>query len=171
MYRTMLGRADIVVTGNAAGAAEIRQFYELPAGRIAIVPFPNPDFSGVTAQLPADAPAGPFFFYPAQFWAHKNHLTLLRALAQLPKGSGPAPALVLTGSDKGHAATVRAAVRELGLEGRVHFAGFVTRAALKAYYERAVALTFPSLLGPNNLPPQEAAAVGCGCSGRAGAVD
>jgi len=161
MYRTMLARAATVVTGNAAGAAEIQRFYAVPPARIAIVPFPNPAFRDVAAQLPAGAPTGPFFFYPAQFWAHKNHVTLLRALAQLPQGRGPAASLVFTGSDKGHEPDVRSAVRELGLEGRVHFAGFVTRAALKAYYERAVALTFPSRLGPNNLPPQEAAVLGC----------
>jgi glycosyltransferase involved in cell wall biosynthesis len=44
---------------------------------------------------------------------------------------------------------------------RVHFAGFVPRSELKALYRKAVALVFPSLLGPNNLPPQEAAVLDC----------
>jgi glycosyltransferase involved in cell wall biosynthesis len=69
--------------------------------------------------------------------------------------------LVLVGANKGNAAHIAAVARALGIADRVHFPGFVRRGELKAIYRRATALVFPSLLGPNNLPPQEAALLDC----------
>jgi len=40
-----------------------------------------------------------FFFYPAQFWAHKNHFGLVSAFARFLK-SNPDYKLVLSGTDK-----------------------------------------------------------------------
>lgn len=161
MYRTMLGQASYVVTGNQAGAAEAREFYGVGADKLVPLPFPNPDFSAVAEEVPVWLPKVPFFVYPAQFWAHKNHHTLLRALALMSGRDGEAPHLVFTGSDKGNAAYLRDCAAALGVAERVHFAGFVSRGVLKALYQRATGLVFPSLLGPNNLPPQEAAVLNC----------
>ena len=41
-----------------------------------------------------------YLFYPAQFWPHKNHATLLAALALL-RDRGVKKRLVLCGSDRG----------------------------------------------------------------------
>ncbi|MBM3851831.1 MAG: glycosyltransferase family 4 protein [Verrucomicrobia bacterium] len=164
LYRTMLGQASFVVVGNRTGAAEVRAIYGLPADKVIALPFPNPDFSGVAEETPAGLPAARFFVYPAQFWPHKNHFTLLHALAHLEREGGEAtgrPHLILAGADKGNAAYLRTTARELGLAERVHFPGLVSRGELKALYRRAAGLVFPSLLGPNNLPPQEAAVLDC----------
>jgi glycosyltransferase involved in cell wall biosynthesis len=155
MYRRMLPQAGCVIVGNRTGATEAALF-GVPPERLAILPFPNPDFSAVAEAVPAWLPTRPFFLYPAQLWPHKNHATLLRALAQVPDAE-----LVFVGSDKGNGAYLRALAAELGVAERVRFGGFVSRGELKALYQRAVALAFASLLGPNNLPPQEAAVLGC----------
>lgn len=163
LCRTMLGQASFVVTGNQTGAAEVRELYGLSAEKVVAVPFPNPDFSSVAEEPPAWLPAAPFLFYPAQFWPHKNHVTLLHALARLSirGGGGAGLHLVLVGANKGNAAHIAAVARALGIADRVHFPGFVRRGELKAIYRRTTALVFPSLLGPNNLPPQEAALLDC----------
>jgi glycosyltransferase involved in cell wall biosynthesis len=150
MYRCMLPQAGCVVVGNRTGAEEAALFGVNPQ-RVAILPFPNPDFSA-----PTWLPKRPYFLYPAQLWPHKNHATLLEALAQVPEAE-----LVFVGSDKGNGPHLRGLAAELGIASRVHFGGFVSRGELKALYEGAAALTFASLLGPNNLPPQEAAVLGC----------
>jgi len=160
MARRMLTQASYVVVGNEAGAAEACGLYGVDRKRVVALPFPNPDFSSVTAVAPAWLPATPFFLYPAQLWPHKNHHTLLQALALLAR-RGVEIDLVFVGSDKGNAAYLKATAAELGLAGRVRFGGFVPRGELKALYEKAAGLVFPSLLGPNNLPPQEAAVLGC----------
>jgi len=160
MARRMLAQASYVVVGNETGAAEVCGLYGVDPKRVVPLPFPNPDFSGVTSVAPAWLPARPFFLYPAQLWPHKNHHTLLQALALLAK-RGVEADLVFVGSDKGNTAFLKSTAAELGLTGRVHFGGFVPRGELKALYEKAAGLVFPSLLGPNNLPPQEAAVLGC----------
>lgn len=161
MYRLMLPQAGGIVVGNRTGAAEVARHFGIEADRCVALPFPNPDFSAVEAKVPAWMPPGPFFLYPAQLWPHKNHATLLRALAALPGTGAAAAQLVFVGADKGNRTWLEGQAAALGLSGRVHFGGFVARGELKALYQHATALVFPSLLGPNNLPPQEAAVLGC----------
>lgn len=161
LCQRMLPRARFVVVGNRAGAAEVRRYFNVPEDRLVPVPFPNPDFSAVAAVAPPWLPGEPFFFYPAQLWPHKNHTTLLKALAGLAQAGRPVPRLVFVGSDQGNLAALRAEAAVLGIAERVHFAGFVPRGVLKHLYQHATGLVFASLLGPNNLPPQEAAVLGC----------
>lgn len=161
LCRTMLGQASFVVTGNQVGAAEARELFGLSADKVVAIPFPNPDFSEVAEEVPAWLPAGACFLYPAQFWAHKNHHTLIGALAHLRAMGRPVPHVVFVGADKGNSAHLKRTAAELGVVDRVLFPGFVSRGELKGLYRRATALVFPSLLGPNNLPPQEAAVLEC----------
>src|SRR5262249_55724792 len=104
---------------------------------------------------------GDFLLYPAQFWPHKNHVNLLKALDFLRKRNGLRLNLVLTGSDKGNQHYVRHKVREWELSDQVFDLGFVSREELNALYRGALALIFPSFFGPDNIPPLEAFALGC----------
>lgn len=100
-----------------------------------------------------------YLFYPAQFWPHKNHLTLLAALARL-REQGRTERLVLCGSDRGGREKIDAAIAAYGLGGQVTILGFVESSELAALYRAAAALVMPSYFGPTNLPPLEAWAVG-----------
>jgi glycosyltransferase involved in cell wall biosynthesis len=104
---------------------------------------------------------GDFLLDPAQFWPHKNHVNLLRALDVLRQRDGLKLNLVLTGSDKGNQHYVRDKVREWELSDQVFDLGFVAREELNALYRGALALIFPSFFGPDNIPPLEAFALGC----------
>jgi glycosyltransferase involved in cell wall biosynthesis len=161
LHRRMLAQASFVVVGNNTGAAEARELLGLDRERVVAIPFPNPDFSSIDEVIPSWMPERPFFFYPAQGWPHKNHYTLLKALAVLSDAGKAVPDLVLVGSDKGNFTYLKSVAASLRISERVHFAGFVPRGEIKALYRHAVALVFPSMLGPNNLPPQEAAILGC----------
>jgi glycosyltransferase involved in cell wall biosynthesis len=166
-FRTMLSRAVFTIACNSAGAHELERFYECPSERIRILPHPTPAFALAAAGL--EKPARPsrlqlpdtFFYYPAQFWPHKNHVGLLRALALLGNRRGDRITLVLSGSDRGNLAYVRAEAERLGLADQVRFVGFVSREELVALYRNALALVYPSYFGPENLPPLEAFALGC----------
>jgi glycosyltransferase involved in cell wall biosynthesis len=103
-------------------------------------------------------------FYPAQFWAHKNHLNLINAvklLATTEESTDITYELHLTGSDQGNESFIREHVHSLGLSQKVFFHGFVDQAEISDLYDLAFALTYPSLLGPDNLPPLEAMSRGC----------
>lgn len=165
-YSQVLKRASFVVVGTDAGKKEVQRFYGVADERFKILPHPTPSFaledgaanSGELTQynLPPD-----FIFYPAQFWTHKNHGAIVRALAHLKKVDNLRPTAVFTGSDQGNERTVRELVEELDLRDQIFFLGYVSRQTLKALYQHALCLCYVSFFGPENLPPLEAFGLGC----------
>lgn len=96
-----------------------------------------------------------FFFYPAQFWSHKNHYTLVKAFSSFKKVY-PNFKLVLTGSDKGNLIYIKKVIHSLGIEKDIILLDFVCNKYLYTFYINTAALVFPSLLGPTNMPLLEA---------------
>jgi glycosyltransferase involved in cell wall biosynthesis len=96
-----------------------------------------------------------YFFYPAQFWAHKNHIRLLQALL-IMRSEHEWPRLVFVGDDKGNLAHVKEFVSKHKLGDQVRILGFVPVTHLRALYEGAAALVMPTYFGPTNIPPYEA---------------
>ena len=101
-----------------------------------------------------------FFFYPAQFWAHKNHISLVRAMHSL-FSTCPDMQLVLVGSRKNGYARFLHEIQRLGVSDRVHVFDYVENRDMSAFYRRARALIMPTFFGPTNIPPLEAMALGC----------
>ena len=165
-YRSVLPRASFILTGTNAGKGEIVHYYGVNPENVIVVPFPAPAFPseddrhGILDIREKYEIRGDFLIYPAQFWPHKNHVNILIALALL-KHRGTVIEMVFTGSDKGNAGHVFRKINELGLHDQVHVLGFVPREDLRALYSKALALTFASFFGPDNIPPLEAFALGC----------
>lgn len=159
-YSRYVPRATRIIVPNAAGREQLLRHFHVRPERVLVLPHPTPEFARRAAASPdrAEGPAipAPYLLYPAQYWSHKNHATLLRALAQLP-----AYTLACVGSDKGYLDHVRGIARDLGVLERVRFLGFVETDELAALYRRAHALVYLSFFGPENLPPLEAFALGC----------
>jgi glycosyltransferase involved in cell wall biosynthesis len=112
-------------------------------------------------NLPKD-----YFFYPAQFWPHKNHLRLFEALAILKQERGVTPDLVLCGSHQGplREQTFNEAMRlarEMGVIDQIRYLGFVPDDDMAALYAGAHGLLMPTFFGPTNIPILEAWALGC----------
>ncbi len=170
-YSKFLRRAAMVIAGTKAGAQEIQRFYQITEDRIKLLPHPTPTFAlrGGSQDGPEVAnefllgcglTAG-YLLYPAQFWAHKNHVDLLLALKILKEKHQLKLSLVFVGSDKGNQGYVKKLSDELGLVSQVYFLGFVSETNLVALYRNALALTYVSFFGPENLPPLEAFALSC----------
>ena len=165
-YGHVLPRASLVVIGNHVGARTVNEFYRVRLENICEIPLPvnATPLQAVTRDpsllQPYGVTPGEYLFYPAQFWPHKNHVTLIDALATL-HAAGAEMKLIFTGSDKGNRQYVEDYVASRGLKDSVVFAGFVETPVLHQLYLNAYAMTFASLLGPDNLPPLEAMALGC----------
>lgn len=166
-----LRRAAVVITGTQVGAGEIARIYQVPPQLLKILPHPTPARALRAAEVDTAASVvsdmrskygivRPYLLYPAQFWAHKNQVTLLYALALL-REQGIEIDVVFAGSDKGNRAYCERVTRELGLTSFVHFLGFIPDDDLINLYRHAVALAYVSHGGPENLPPLEAFALGC----------
>ncbi len=101
-----------------------------------------------------------FFFYPAQFWAHKNHIGILRAFSTFAH-SHKDYKLVFTGGDKGNLDYVKTMSKKLSISDSVCFLGYVPMEALYTFYKKCTALIMASYFGPTNMPPIEAINLGC----------
>lgn len=162
-YQRMLYRASYVITGNEAGKKEILDNYPMNPDKIKVVPFPIPSFCFESLDVPQtlEKVDKPFIFYPAQFWSHKNHVRLIEAIQYLRDERDIKLNCYFVGSDKGNLAYIERLIQDSGLTNQMCNLGFVDTATLRYLYNNALAMTFVSLLGPNNLPPLEAAALGC----------
>lgn len=157
----MLAKATFVLTGNETGKGEILTNYSIMENKIRIVPFPITFFCYGEEAKPGFELPEKYFFYPAQFWPHKNHICIVKAVAELRKEKNIDAHVILTGSDKGNKAYIQKMVKELGVEDLIHFAGFVSYEEMKYIYTHAAGTIFASLMGPNNIPPIEAVYLNC----------
>jgi glycosyltransferase involved in cell wall biosynthesis len=109
----------------------------------------------------SDRSAQRFFFYPANFWPHKNHELLLIAF-QIYRNQAGAAAwdLVLTGNGDPRRQALQELARTLGIEDQVFFRGHVSDGELAHLYSTASALLFPSLHEGFGIPPVEAMKLG-----------
>lgn len=163
-YQRMANAVDRLVVGTQRGVDELRLYYGVDPARIAVIPHPTPSAMvrlAPEAEKRNQSFRDRFAFYPAQFWAHKNHLTLLRAWKVLSERGIGDFRLVLVGKDYGNEAYMKEQARNLGISHLVDFRGFVSREELIELYRRSSLLVYPSLFGPENLPPLEAMCLGC----------
>jgi glycosyltransferase involved in cell wall biosynthesis len=104
---------------------------------------------------------GSYTFYPANYWPHKNHRTLLQAYQiYQERCPGQALDLVFTGALKQEEDKLRQIVSDMGLGDRVHFLGYLPDEVLEAVWKGCQFLTFPSLYEGFGIPIVEAMAFG-----------
>ena len=98
-----------------------------------------------------------YFIYPANFWSHKNHLNLLKGFNLFIKKQNKEFQLVLVGNtvDKKVYLELIEYIKKNNLEENIKILGFVKREELLELYDNAIALTYLSVSGPENLPPLE----------------
>lgn len=97
-----------------------------------------------------------YAFYPAKSWPHKNHLRLVEALGQLRDQRNMTVKLVLTGSKSDHWKTIQDRIVELNLTEQVSHLGYVPPEDLRALYQLASFVVFPSLFEGGGFPLLEA---------------
>lgn len=154
--REMIYRATRVLTANEQGKKEILENYSIPGDKIRIVPFPQSNICNMEGSKPDIALPEEFFFYPAQFWPHKNHIRIIEALKILRDDKNIKVNVVFTGADRPVKKYIIEEINKRDLNDQVVFAGLVTSQELKYLYTRSQGLIYASLLGPNNIPPYEA---------------
>lgn len=156
-------KALLVFCETEAGKKEAVAYLRINPARLRVLPLIP---AGLTAPaVSAIKPSGiaegmQFIHYPAQYWAHKNHVGLLRAFGELLI-EYPSLYLVLCGGDQGNYSYVKSQIRAMSLDSRVIDLGFISTEELKWLYQHSRGMVMPTLLGPSNMPPLEALALGC----------
>jgi glycosyltransferase involved in cell wall biosynthesis len=101
-----------------------------------------------------------YLYFPSNFWQHKNHSTLLRALKLVHSGGFPDLHLVFTGASGADSTRVKQETGSLGLSGRVSFLGYQERALIPEIYRHSLGLVFATRFEGMGLPVIEAMCVG-----------
>jgi len=101
-----------------------------------------------------------YIFYPAQFWHHKNHNGLVKAIAHL-KEKGKLVNAVFVGTKNNAYTEVRNKIRNLKIDKQIFILEYVKNNEIVSLYKNAVALVMPTFFGPTNIPPLEAFTLGC----------
>jgi glycosyltransferase involved in cell wall biosynthesis len=167
IYRTHCERARMVVAMTSWGRRDLVDSYGLPEEKVRVVPwgsvlweYPMPSAADLERLRRALSLPDGFLLYPAQTWPHKNHETLLEALALIKRREGLAVPLVCPGKRSSHFERIERRVRELDLADTTQFPGFISPIELRGLYELATALVFPSRFEGWGLPVCEAFSAG-----------
>ncbi len=169
-YRPMMWlsprRASVVVAVSEATAADLRAFYGVSAGKIAVVPEaagpqfrPVQDAATLAAVRARHALPERFALAVGVRRPHKNLPALLEAFA-LARERIPHDLVLVGEAHTRYLDEVPAMIERLGLAGRVRLAGHVADADLPALYTLADVFVLPSLLEGFGLPALEAMSCG-----------
>jgi glycosyltransferase involved in cell wall biosynthesis len=156
-----LPQAFLVLTDSDVLADNISRRYGIDKERFLTMPFgPSPIFKvssalSVRSTLEKYKLEQGYFFYPAQFWSHKNHIRILEALIILQKRDFW-PRLVFVGGDQGNLSIIELFIQKNSLQGQVNLLGFVPPNDMQGLYEGCRAVVMPTYFGPTNMPPLEA---------------
>lgn len=161
-YSLICNKTNGVLVDSIVGEQHVIESYNINKEKVFILPFVPPFYllesNLVDVKLKYSLPSK-YFFYPAQFWEHKNHYNLLLA-SKLLKDQNIECNLVFVGSRKNNYNNVIEKIEELGLTNNVYILGYVSNDDMASLYMSALATTFVSLIGPSNIPPLEAMVLG-----------
>jgi glycosyltransferase involved in cell wall biosynthesis len=168
-FRVYIQKGLAIIVESEASKIEFARFYNIDEDKIDVIPLfpggvvdirvPIPEQETLLAKFNLTPLS--YFFYPAQFWGHKNHYNLILAFKDFLRQSGRRDVrLILTGSDKGNKDYIKSVIHEHGLGDNVNILGFVSNEEMYTLYKNALALTMSTFLGPTNMPVLEAMALG-----------
>jgi glycosyltransferase involved in cell wall biosynthesis len=163
MLRSFCHAADLVSVTSSWVKRDVMRQFALPDEKVAVVPLTG-SLTAYPAPTPQDLSAtrdkfrlpDAYVFYPAQTWPHKNHAVLLEALAILRDRNGLVVPLVSSGRQDDHYPALLRKVRDLRLDGRVQFLGFVTPIELQCLYRLCRCVAIPTLFEAASGPLNEA---------------
>jgi glycosyltransferase involved in cell wall biosynthesis len=164
-FKSLLVSSKAVIVDSLLGEKHVRESYEKILTKIYILPFIGPDYIYSLALKekiipPRISSFRSYIFYPAQFWPHKNHINLLKALKIL-NDRGEIIDLILSGTQDREYRSLNEYIIKNSLLSQVKFSGYINDQKLVELYRNALALVMPTFYGPTNIPPIEAILLGC----------
>jgi len=168
IYKKAAKFAKIVLVDSVYTKNDLIKFYKIPKEKIEVLPYYPPyhlndatkkDISEIRQKynLPDK-----YIFYPAQFWYHKNHKRVVKALYRIKEKRKIEIPLVLVGSEQtGALKETLKIIEELGLAKQIRYLGYVPDEDIGALYKLALCLCMPNFFGPTNIPFLEAFSLGC----------
>ena len=94
-------------------------------------------------------------FYPAQFWAHKNHKYIIDVAKILKSNKNEKYLFVFCGGNKGNYTFIKELILKNKLENHIKIFNFLSDDEVISLYKNCNAVVMPTFCGPTNLPIYE----------------
>jgi glycosyltransferase involved in cell wall biosynthesis len=142
-----------LILSSQSAKEDFIRFYPNHRCSPVVVPFavthPKYDIQDINVLLNKFGITSPYFISPNQFWTHKNHITILKAVNLLKK-EGFEIKVVFTGKEFDYRAPsytdqLKEYVKENNLSNNILFLGFIDRDEQLKLMSNAVAVIQPSL--------------------------
>jgi glycosyltransferase involved in cell wall biosynthesis len=166
LFSSMSKYAAVILVDSTIGKHQLMESFQTDPAKIEILPYIAPahiveyDDRKNEAYFKNLNLPDKFIFYPAQFWAHKNHKILLEA-AKVLKNRIKDFHLIFIGPQKHSFKEIYEYCKANNLSDTVSFIDFVPNEVLGGFYLRARGMVMPTYFGPTNIPPLEAIALAC----------
>ena len=161
--------SKIVVCESEYVKKDIIKYFNVPENKIRIIQSPPPPhiFESITNKekfstirrkyrLPDR-----FLFYPAQFWHHKNHIGLIKAIFTIRHKYRSEVNLVLSGSKQKSFENIMNEIEKMNMKKFVRYLGYVADEDMPYLYKLSTALVMPTLFESISMPIWEAFYLGC----------
>ena len=156
-----LRRADRIVVSYNHVKNDLIKYFSVPSERINVILLDMDKlwFEHLMDKdvLPINQLAVPnkFILYPANTWAHKNHLGLLQAITLLKNKYDCKINLVCSGYLNNHYDILQSEIKKTDIQDQVIFLGIVDEKTLFSLYKQCLGVVVPTLYEAGSFPLME----------------
>ena len=163
IYKHASKRAFKIITDCKKTKLEFSEFYNCPKNKISILPLisnlifneNNQSYENQNKSL-KNIDLRKTLFFPAQFWAHKNHRYIVDAFYELNLKGETDFNCIFTGRDRGNLKFIQKKIREFGLEEKFFIYEYLEDEEIINIYKNCYLTILPTYVGNTSLPLFEA---------------
>ncbi len=157
LYFYSLKKSLLIFVSHHIIKKKVSYHYKIPTKKIMIIPYtPSGLFKSAKKNNQIKKKfehIKRYFFYPAQIWGHKNHISILKA-AKILQEKGHEISFIFSGRDRGFKSVLETYIKENKVK-NIHFTGFLQNEEMDYIYKNCLGVIFTSLFGPDAIPPLE----------------
>jgi glycosyltransferase involved in cell wall biosynthesis len=163
LLKTNIKKSVALIVDTKKKAEDLIKYYNCYEKKINIIPL-TPDITNLErSDLELSSKiikeytntSKKYFFYPAQYWSHKNHYYILSAMQILNTKYKKKVDFVFTGFEKNNFEYLNKKTKDFDLTKQIKFFEYLKYEEIQILYKNCKALIMPSLIGYSSLPLYE----------------
>ena len=165
LFQNCVNKSFKIIVDTQRTKEELKFLYSCKENKIEVIPFNTylPSLfekSGKEIYINIDHSKFDFikkqktFFYPAQFWAHKNHTYIIEA-ARFLKEKNINFNIIFCGANKGNLKVIKNKIKENNLESNIKIFNFLKDEEIIYLYQNVSAIVMPTYVARSTLPLYE----------------
>ena len=167
-FKDIAKRSDLILLSSESARRDFASFSPEHESKARVLRFcglpPNVDWSKLVDLRATYGISGPYFYIPNQVWAHKNHLTAVRALAQIA-AEWPEVSMICTGDlndyrNPEYSNQLQSEIERLGVTKRFKLLGVIPYDHIAQLMIQSIAVINPSQFEGWSTTVEEAKALG-----------